>query len=148
METTKAVTLAGRSVTLALPSSVVARQQAVFVSAKSPMLALGAAIGVCWPQLPRLKTKIAAHGFDYAAFGHAVLDELYGAGATLQEITIAGNWALEVCVEHSMFIGQDEVDEQTDFLGGSGETNTTGSKSPDSGENHPVGLRRKTTKRK
>lgn len=116
------VKLAGKSVRLCTPKSVVARQQAVIASGKNVMISLGVAIGVCWPQLPRLKTKIADHGYDYLAYGHAVLDELYDAGATLDEVTKAGNLALGICVTNSKMILEPDVTEEEDFLEQSEET--------------------------
>lgn len=93
------VTIKGRAVQLAAPTSHVARQKALLALAQDGWIGLGAALGVCWSSRPGLKATLAAHKYDGLAFGAAVRDELHAAGVSEEEVAEAAAKALTLIVD-------------------------------------------------
>jgi hypothetical protein len=91
----RTVQLGPHAVTLRAPPSFALGRVVSMALSQSPLLGLGAALGVCWGGKP-LKASLKAHQHDACAYGAAVVDELHALGIPEGEIWTAASAAVEL----------------------------------------------------
>lgn len=92
---TRTVQLGTHSVTLRTPPSFALGRVVAVALQQSPLLGLGAALGVCWAGKP-LKASLRAHQHDACAYGGAVVDELHALGIPEADIWAAASVAVDL----------------------------------------------------
>ena len=91
----RTVQLGAHSVPLRTPPSFALGRVVSMALSQSPLLGLGAALGVCWGGKP-LKASLKAHQHDACGYGAAVVDELHALGIPEGEIWAAAGVAVEM----------------------------------------------------
>jgi hypothetical protein len=91
----RTVQLGSHAVTLRAPPSFALGRVVSMALSQSPLLGLGAALGVCWAGKP-LKASLKACQHDACAYGAAVVDELHALGIPEAEIWAAAGAAVEL----------------------------------------------------
>lgn len=91
----RTVQLGAHSVTLRPPPSFALGRVVAVALQQSPLLGLGAALGVCWGAKP-LKATLRAYQHDACAYGGAVVDELHALGIPEADIWAAAGVAVEL----------------------------------------------------
>ena len=89
------VQLGPHAVTLRAPPSFALGRVVSMALSQSPLLGLGAALGVCWAG----KALKAKYNFQPLPYGGEVFDELMALGVPEADIYAAASKALELCVD-------------------------------------------------
>lgn len=99
MTTPVTVQLGGKDVRLEAPRSYTVRTDIVLLERRNRLRAMMAALGVCWRGASRPKVTYDQAGWDPAAYGGAVLDELVERGIAPAEAFRAGAEAMGLILD-------------------------------------------------
>jgi hypothetical protein len=110
-----------QEIQLQQPQSYAIRWDVATAGPRSPMRAMAAAIGVCWPPVNAIWPGASgrrcplyeASGYDALRYGGTIIDDLTAAGVPMSEIVKAGAVALSL-VQNGLF-GEREVAAAEDF---------------------------------
>ena len=94
---------------LKAPTSLAACYDVAAALSKNANRSLCAAIGICWGHKQAPKATLSGHKFDVLAYGGAIMDELLGLGASMEEISEVGGLAITLVSDQ--IVGKDEMKE-------------------------------------
>lgn len=92
---TRTVQLGAHTVPIRTPPSFALGRVVAVALQQSPLLGLGAALGVCWGG-KALRATMRACGHDACAYGAAVVDELHALGIPEADIWAAASAAVDL----------------------------------------------------